>query len=461
MRAIRILPLLLVLASCAQLKPLPQWSIELVSRSLDGEAYQTASAETGLAHNISANGKFVVYVGAIDATIYLRDLETGSSTVVAEAADRAVDLPCVNEDGTRVVYAGTTTYDGTLADRAHPNIRWDAYMVDISDGASSTPTLLTARADGPAIDDSAGEANSDTNWPGLALSADGGAMAVGSWDSHLASEDHGVIDSFVYFRELGDPLGPLRWLSENLTGGPVNDRAYGPVLSRDGSYAAFVARAQSLPGGSADTARIYWRPTALDSSMLLRALSSGRAEDMTPVTTDGPSLSPSISGDGQHVAYASLATNLVHGQQTGDGSRFLLFQVSNVSEGPAFRVEPHFIAATGLLSTEASATNDPDTVLTRTSLSDDGRFLAFSSKCALADLLIPNCDTAARYSQVYIYDSVADEFTQLTFGEGDSYAPSMSADATAISFVSEAPDLVDGMHDNNSGPDIYVARWHN
>jgi Tol biopolymer transport system component len=154
---------------------------------------------------------------------------------------------------------------------------------------------------------------------------------------------------------------------------------------------------------------------------------------------NGASFSPQISGDGRFVAFVSEATNLVGGDTNGAADVF----VHDRETGRTTRVS---VASNG-----APVNGDAFTP----SISGDGRYVAFATD---AGNLVPG--DANHASDVFVHDRQTGR-TVLVSAAGDghpsdrgSFAPSLSADGRAVSFVTDGALLPD---DTNHTEDVYVA----
>jgi Tol biopolymer transport system component len=142
---------------------------------------------------------------------------------------------------------------------------------------------------------------------------------------------------------------------------------------------------------------------------------------------NGVSASPSVSGDGRHVAFDSLASDLVPGRSTGG-----VFVRDRVS------------GTTTLASVDTQGGG-------QAAVSDDGRYVAFLSEVGP----VPGSPT-----HVFVRDVVAGATTPVDIalggglGNGGSTRLSLSGDGRHVAFVSGASDLVPG--DDNDQPDVFV-----
>jgi Tol biopolymer transport system component len=154
---------------------------------------------------------------------------------------------------------------------------------------------------------------------------------------------------------------------------------------------------------------------------------------------NGDSTAPSISADGRHVAFESMATDFVASDANGASDVFVRDRVANV---------------TTRMSLDSSAVpTDGDS--TGPSISADGRFVAFES---VATNLVAG-DTNLAWD-VFVRDRVADTTTRVSVawngaeGNGPSGAPTISGDGRRVAFESDAMNLVTG--DTFSVSDVFM-----
>jgi len=161
--------------------------------------------------------------------------------------------------------------------------------------------------------------------------------------------------------------------------------------------------------------------------------------DSSEAQGNGDSSFPSLSADGRFVAFESSATNLVSSDTNGKVDVF----VRDTSLGTTERVS--------ISSSEAQVNGSSGSA----SISADGRYVAFESK---ATNLVTG-DTNGK-TDIFVRDralgttvrvSVTSSEAQVN---GDSGAPSISADGRYVAFQSDATNLVSG--DTNGRSDIFV-----
>jgi Tol biopolymer transport system component len=178
--------------------------------------------------------------------------------------------------------------------------------------------------------------------------------------------------------------------------------------------------------------------------------SAGRGGDKSSGVVDPPwAREPAFSSDGRHVAFASLATDLVANDGNGCADVF----VHDRATGATVRVSVDSSGIEGDLASEW------------TDLSSDGRFVAFQSA---ADNLVAG-DTNGKID-VFLHDrdpdgnGIFDEGNGVTTrisvdsagveGDGDSLQPAISGDGSRVAFYSVADDLI--AYDHNGWGDVFV-----
>lgn len=215
-----------------------------------------------------------------------------------------------------------------------------------------------------------------------------------------------------------------------------NGGSWYPTISDDGNLVAFASSANNL---SPDDAQIH-------SNIFLRNRSAGTttlvdvnsAEEQADYQTGGTG--PVISANGLFVAFISGATNLV----PNDPDRYDVF-VRDLAAGTTE------MASVG--SDEAAANSNSVTP----AISASGRFVAWDSYAT-------NLDPADTYysSDIFVRDRLQGTTERVSVtadaGPGDnSFNPSISADGGVVAYESEATDLVSD--DTNGNFDAFVHAY--
>ncbi len=180
---------------------------------------------------------------------------------------------------------------------------------------------------------------------------------------------------------------------------------------------------------------VFWPPTAAVAGEITRV-----SVDSAGVEANLGSLGrPSISSDGRFVAFASDASNLVEADTNGTTDVF----VRDRETGATSRV------SVGSNGVEGNALSyEP-------SISDDGRFVAYSSD---ASNLVGSDANGAR--DVFVHDRLAGTTTRVSLAgggaeaNGGSLGSAISGDGRYVAFFSVASNLVTG--DTNGTFDVFV-----
>ncbi|MDB6033636.1 MAG: hypothetical protein JWM16_3974 [Verrucomicrobiales bacterium] len=217
--------------------------------------------------------------------------------------------------------------------------------------------------------------------------------------------------------------------------------SYSPQFSADGRFLIFTSHAPNLTTNENDQGflNIYSREMSSGQITLISVRGTGDRPG------NNSSSSPSVSSNGQFIAFESDATDLVPGDTNGFKDIFLRDTASG---------------ATTLVSVNASGVGGGNGVSSNPSISPDGRFILFESS---AENLVP--DDTNRIADLFLRDRLAGTTTLISVGaQGPPGSPfgsftrsgsaSMSADGTRVVFVSTATNLVLGV--GSSLGEVYV-----
>src|SRR5688572_7972318 len=171
------------------------------------------------------------------------------------------------------------------------------------------------------VDSSGAEANWDSD--SSAISADGKFVAFESYaDNLVAGDTNGFADVFVHDRA----TGITERVSVDSSGVEGNGNSHGPSISADGQVVAFYSYAKNLVAGD----------RSFDFDVFVHDRATGITErvsvDSSGVEGNSSSSSPSISADGQVVAFESYASNLVAGDTNGYWDVFVHDRASGITE---------------------------------------------------------------------------------------------------------------------------------
>lgn len=289
------------------------------------------------------------------------------------------------------------------------------------------PNALTYAAAGDvtrvSVDSSGGQANA-YSYSGQ-ISADGRFVAFDSDANNLVPNDtNNFSDVFLRDRQLGTTVR----VSVDANGAETNNGSGAPAVSADGRFVAFESDATNLIAGDTNGfTDIYLKDMQTGAVTRVSVDSSG-------AQADNNSSSPSISGDGRYVAFATDADNLAPNDV--NGVRDII--VRDVQGGVTMRA-----------SVDANATSfDPV-------ISLDGRFVAFSSS---ATNLVGG-DTNGK-TDVFVFAIQTGQVTRESIntngeqGDQDSSYPAISGDGRYLAFASGSTNFM--TEDTNQQTYAYV-----
>lgn len=353
--------------------------IQLVSRA-PGAAGNPATADS-TSPAISPGGRYVAFQSTADnlsdadndsfSNIYVRDTWMHTTTLISRApgvtgagANGNSRNPSISFDAKTVAFESDA--DNLTAD-ANPS-----YTNVFARNNESQDTILISRAnptfanpDGDPAD--GGVRNGGSTNP--SVSHDGLRIAFQSDATNLSTNDDDTVTD-VFVRDLKtrsvfivscasgvgfDQCTPLE-------GGPANGDSTEPSLSWDGGFVVFQSDAGNLvteedhPGTD-----VFWRALSANTTKLV-----SRAYGPDGAPANGASIAPTISGNGQgqFVAFMSVATNL-----SEDTSTYLKVFVRDALNGTIAQAS----RATGNTGAPADDTS------IASAISGKGGFVAFSS----------------------------------------------------------------------------------
>lgn len=342
-----------------------------------------------------------------DVDVFARDSRTGALERMSEASDGTganawAISPTISSDGQHVGFlsAATNLVPGDT------NGMPDAFVRDRRTGRTE---LISVSSDGTQADQP-----SSQPW----LSADGRYAVFLSTAGNLVPGDTNDRQD-VFLRDR--VAGTTELISVGVDGTPADGHSLGPAISPDGRFVAFQSTADDLVPADTD----------VHDDVFVRDRQTGTTE-MIPAPEGNAAAEPSISADGQTVAYS------VNGGPIG----FQIFTYDRRTH------------ETTLVSQAADTDAGADAYSASPEISADGNYVAFFS---FATNLVPGDDFM---SDVFVRDLRAGTTEKVSFGPhgelGDNYSegPSISADGRYVAFESTATNLVDG--DTNASSDVFV-----
>jgi len=278
----------------------------------------------------------------------------------------------------------------------------------VHDRLTSTTERVSVADDGTQADNSS---------YGASISDDGRYVAFYSRANNLVT---GVQDFFPHIYVHDRVNGTTERVSIATDGSLANSSSYDPVVSADGRYVVFSSFANNLVVGDTNGAQDIFVHDRLNGITKRLSVASDGSQ------ANNRSAGPSISADGQYVAFLSNASNLVEADTNGVMDIFVHNQLTGLTE----RVS---VSSNG---TEGNGSSGGPEI------SDNGLVITFSST---ASNLVSG-DTNAYYD-VFIHDrvsritervSVESDGSQL---HDDSFSGSISADGRYTTFISYANSL--------------------
>ena len=329
---------------------------------------------------------------------------------------------------------------------------------------------------------------------GVATNSNGNFVAFYSDASNLVSSDTNQARD-VFIRDLS--AGVTERISVGSGGVQANGSSHttggSPAISGDGQIVAFYSDASNLVAGDTNAQPdVFVRLRGVGVTELISVASDG-------TQGNGPSVSPSISADGRFVAFQSQASNLVPGDTNGAADIFVRDRVAHTTErvcggvqGNRFSFSPAISADGNVVAFASAATNlvpgdtngqldifvctrstgsiervsiagdgtqgDGDSILP--AINGDGSVVGFKS---LADNLVSGDNN--NVVDVFVRDRAAGttERISVNVNGGDandfSFPPSISRDGRYVAFASFGTNIVP--NDINHSSDVFVRDRRN
>ncbi|HEY5911006.1 MAG TPA: hypothetical protein VJA21_10430 [Verrucomicrobiae bacterium] len=405
--------------------------------------------------------------------IYLRDLQTGNTSLVSVSSDglsggnSTSENAVMTPDGRWVAFQSRASNLVTNDTSSNPDIF-------LRDTLSGTTVLVSATRNGSSVS-TASAANP-------AISGDGRFVAFESTAASMMSTNPtpAGFTRFIYVRDMvaatttcvslagenGVVYRPvisadgryvayesrvnvyccdrstLQWflMSTNAAGAGGNDVSFSPAFTPDGAYCLFLSSARDLTadGTSLNQCHVYRRNMLTgEIQMIDNGGGAGGAF--------GGALAADITDDGETVAFASTQAD----PGSGDSNELPDVFVRNVTAGTNELISVRAQSLPALVGT-ARSWWWPNCV------SSDGRYIAFYSA---ALNLVTNATRGVE--NLYVRDlwTGSNQLVNVALdgadcGNGFHYAPALSADGRWLAYQSSATNLVAG--DINSSFDVFL-----
>ncbi|MDO8945600.1 MAG: hypothetical protein Q7U88_00425 [Desulfocapsaceae bacterium] len=326
------------------------------------------------------------------------------------------EYPSISADGRYVAFHSGAT--NLVANNTNGTVS-DIFVHDRLNGAT---TLVS-------VDSSASQGNQQSYYP--SISADGRYVAFQSSASNLVTDDtNDTDDIFVHDRQ----DGTTSRVSVNSDGIGGNNFSNYHAISADGQYVAFTSLATNLVDNDNNGREDVFVHNRQDGTTSRVSVHSNGTEG------DSGSYNPSISADGQYIAFESGASNLVDSDTNGATSDIF--------------VHNRLTGATTIASIDSSGTQG-DSGSYHASISSDGQYIAFESHAS--NLVASDINGS---NDVFVHDRqtgktiMASVDSSGSQGDWSSFDPSISADGQYVAFTSYTTNLV--ANDTNDTEDIFV-----
>jgi hypothetical protein len=275
--------------------------------------------------------------------------------------------------------------------------------VFVGDVAAGTTTLVSIRMDELGSGDSISF--------GPVISADGNVVAFESYASDLTANDTDF-NGNVFTRNLGtDTTTLVSVRPDGVNGGDSGSSS--PAISADGNMVAFMSYASDLVANDTNSNRdVFVRDISGETTTLISARPDG------PDSGDSYSYNPTISANGNVIAFESHASNLV----ANDGNFSADVFVRDLSDASAVRV-----------SALPDNSDSGDSFSGNATISGDGNVVAFVST---ASDLVPNDDNST--ADVFARDlstgatTIVSAVPDTTWTDANGLATSLSLDTSSL-----------------------------
>lgn len=342
------------------------YTFELLSRSTDNAKFGTFYESTApvVGGEFGSEGRFIAFVSSAAGLggslgkkrqIIWRDRNSGETKLVSIGMNGAEGngdsfAPSISADGMTVAYESYATNLVPIDTNGVRDIfTWDA--------RTNTTT---------AVSTGAGETETNAESFEPVISGDGTLVAFSSSASNLAPGVSGTSTVNVYLKRVGSGQAPILISIDPKTKKGVGGSS--PSISDDGRRIAFYSFASTLvENDKNDLWDIFLYDSAMPKLKRLTTTSIGTERDQG---TESASriVAPSISGNGNFVAFSTTATNVV----SGDTNKFQDVFVVNVDSGEIKRI------STGANSEQGNA-DSPVGQGEKIAISFDGSWVAFST----------------------------------------------------------------------------------
>jgi hypothetical protein len=382
--------------------------------------------------------------------VFLYDTTTGANTLVSGSEDSTTTggdqdsrQPRLSPDGSTVVFISEASDLVPVVNKTNPTP--DVFVYPAAGGG----TQLVSRS---ALPGSAVSLVESTSADGRFVVFTSNAVNL----VPLQTDNNFDQDVFLLDRDTGTvtlvshKLGSLTTTGN--AGSPNTTFGSGTpgvpaVISADGSFIAFVSSATDLvadqpPQPAGDFRNVFLYDCSTGTITLVSRTSSAF------IYSDHPAL----SGDGRYLTFVSQATDLVPGQTAPPD----VFNKSNV-----FLYDR--LAGTTVLVSGSSATTTGDDNSTNPRINAAGSFVVYQSQATdlISGATVPPRSNVFAFNRARATNALVSHLRTSSMAAADdaSTDPVISADGSAVAFVSAATDLVDGQTADGASGFTNVFRY--
>lgn len=343
-------------AGCALLRGAPLLAQTCTTRLASCDANGVPGNADSDSVSVTPDGRYVAFCSASSnlvggdvegqRDVFLKDLRTGAIERISAGplgGNGACLGSALSPDARFVVFGSLAS--NLVSNDTNGSVR-DVFVRDRQTGqlelASVTPSGQSGNApSGPDLD------------PGLCISADGRFIAFHSYATDLVAGDtNAQPDVFLRDRWLGQTLR----VSVSSSGAQANQGAQFPALSADGRFVGFQSASTNLVANSGSYLQIYVHDRLTGSTTLA-------SPNLVGAGANQPCRMATLSGDGRWLAFQSTATDLVPGMSPTSLSEIFLRDLQQLttarvslpltgtdstgsSEAPSLSADGQFLAFT-------------------------------------------------------------------------------------------------------------------
>lgn len=311
----------------------------------------------------------------------------------------------------------------TITVRFTSAVSYATVLAQIASGEGGRTTLISVDPNGVPVNRASITSS---------ISGDGRHVAFLSYSPlHVTNDTNGYEDVFVRDTLLGTTVR----VSVDSNGVEANERSLAPEISGNGRYVTFISFATNLVAGDVNGVEDVFRHDLITGETILVSVSSAGAQQNAGFVDE----QVAISDDGDRIVFASEATNLVPLQVTGSRQVYLREVTSGTTRLVSMR--PPLTVGNGLSH--------------RVELSANGTYVTFKSHAT--NLVIGDTNQSA---DIYLADLATNTVERVSLGDqgqqlqGDSLESSLSGDGRFVAFSSDANNVVP--NDNNFSPDVFL-----